>query len=375
MSRPFKKHRGVYEHPKKSNVWWILYYDQFGRRHREKVGPRQKAISAYQKRKTDIRLGKFIPQDIRVRQASVEEIINDRIEVSKLLRSRRTEKQRFEWWQNRFKNRAARSIIPGDIEQARLELAKQHTVATCNRYLASLKAAYSLAMKNEKVERNPVKEVRLQKENNKRVRWLTIEEEARLFGSLPIQWHPLVLVALDTGLRRGEPLSLLWEDVNFQQRFITARQTKAGDTRQVPMNDVVVEALRKIPRRLDNEYVFPGRIKGFHLTDLPKEWETCVKNAQLEDFRWHDLRHTFASRLVMAGVDLYTVKKLLGHHDLTMTERYAHLAPHYLKKADSLALSSAQQPSEQPLATFRCKNRLLRKLLFRDVLPGFDVPS
>jgi integrase len=224
-------------------------------------------------------------------------------------------------------------------EAPRLELAKDHTVATCNRYLASLKAAYSLAMKNEKVERNPVKDVRLQKENNKRVRWLTIEEEARLFVALPIQWHPLVLVALHTGLRRGELLGLRWEDVNFQQRFITARKTKAGDTRQVPMNDVALEALIKIPRRLDNEYVFPG-IKSFHLINLPRGWKRYVKNAQLEDFRWHDLRHTFASRLVMAGVDLYTVKKLLGHHDLTMTERYAHLAPHYLKRAvDNLTLS------------------------------------
>jgi integrase/recombinase XerD len=81
------------------------------------------------------------------------------------------------------------------------------------------------------------------------------------------------------------------------------------------------------------------------LTDLPKEWGTWVIKAGLDDFRWHDPRHTFASRLVMAGVDLYTVKKLLGHHDLTMTERYAHLAPHYLKRAvDSLALSRTQQP-------------------------------
>ena len=73
--------------------------------------------------------------------------------------------------------------------------------------------------------------------------------------------------------------------------------------------------------------------QGFHLTGLTREWKTYVKNAQLEDFRWHDLRHTLASRLVMAGVDLYTVKKLLGHHHLTMTERYAHFAPHYLKRS------------------------------------------
>ncbi len=118
----------------------------------------------------------------------------------------------------------------------------------------------------------------------------------------------------------------------------------------MPMNDVVCEALREILRRLDNPYVFPGRVKGLHLTDLPKEWGTWVIKAGLDDFRWRDLRHTFASRLVMAGVDLYTVKKLLGHHDLAMTERYVHLAPHHLRKAvDTLAVIPAKQPSEQPL--------------------------
>jgi integrase len=218
-------------------------------------------------------------------------------------------------------------------------------LTTCNRYLAALKATYSMAIRNRKADRNPVKEVRLQKENNKRVRWLTPEEETRLFEVLPKEWHSLVLVALHTGLRRGELLRLKWADLNFQQRLLTVQESKAGEPRQVPMNDVVCEALREILRRLDNPYVFPGRVKGLHLTDLPKEWGTWVIKAGLDDFRWHDLRHTFASRLVMAGVDLYTVKKLLGHHDLTMTERYAHLAPHPQK--------SSRQPGVIPNATAR----------------------
>jgi integrase len=153
-----------------------------------------------------------------------------------------------------------------------------------------------MAIRNRKADRNPVKEVRLQKENNKRVRWLTPEEEARLFEVLPKEWHSLVVVALHTGLRRGELLRLKWTDLNFQQRLLTVQESKAGEPRQVPMNDVVCETLREILRRLDNPYVFPGRVKGLHLTDLPKEWGTWVIKAGLDDFLWHDLRHTFASR-------------------------------------------------------------------------------
>jgi integrase len=135
-------------------------------------------------------------------------------------------------------------------------------LTTCNRYLAALKATYSMAIRNRKADRNPVKEVRLQKENNKRVRWLTPEEETRLFEVLPKEWHSLVLVALHTGLRRGELLRLKWADLNFQQRLLTVQESKAGEPRQVPMNDVVCEALSEILRRLDNPYVFPGRVKG-----------------------------------------------------------------------------------------------------------------
>jgi len=107
--------------------------------------------------------------------------------------------------------------------------------------------------------------------------------------------------------------------------------------------------LARIPRRIGNPYVFPGRLKGQRMTDLPKEWEQWLKKVEIDNFKWHDLRHTFASRLVMAGVDLYTVSKLLGHHSLGMTQRYAHLAPDYLQSAvNSLLPSKTKQPSKQP---------------------------
>ena len=120
--------------------------------------------------------------------------------------------------------------------------------------------------------------------------------------------------------------------MNPTQRLITIRESKSGEFRVIPMHDVVHDTLRKLPRRIDSPYVFPGKLPGSHLTEIPHSLEQFLKIASVVDFHWHDFRHTFASRLVMAGANLLEVKKLLGHHDLKMRERYAHLSPEYLKQ-------------------------------------------
>jgi site-specific recombinase XerD len=104
------------------------------------------------------------------------------------------------------------------------------------------------------------------------------------------------------------------------------------------MNDTVETTPRRLPRRIRNPFVFVGQKPGGRLKDLPNDWEGLLLTAQIEDFRWHDLRHTFAGRLVMSGVDLYTVCRLLGHQDIKMTMRYAHLAPGYMKAAVNILI-------------------------------------
>jgi len=188
-------------------------------------------------------------------------------------------------------------------------------------------------VRNKKADINPVKEVKLFKENNARIRFVTDEEETRLFSVLPEKYKPLVTVAIHTGLRKTEQLSLKWTDVDFKLGQITVRESKAGKSRVIPMNDTVETVLNRMPRRIRNPFVFVGRQPGGRLKDLPNDWEEFLLAAKIDDFRWHDLRHTFASRLVMAGVDLYTVCRLLGHQDIKMTMRYAHLAPGYMKAA------------------------------------------
>ncbi len=147
----------------------------------------------------------------------------------------------------------------------------------------------------------------------------------------------MVLLIVNTGLRRGEVLQLKWSDVDLLQWkvIIGCENAKSGKTRYVPLNDEAVSTLQRWQPSVEaTGWVFPAR-DGGRLTSIKTSWKHVLKNAAIEDFRWHDLRHHFASRLVMKGVVLNTVRELLGHPDLSMTLRYAHLSLEH--KADAVA--------------------------------------
>ncbi|MDT4864705.1 Tyrosine recombinase XerC [compost metagenome] len=141
---------------------------------------------------------------------------------------------------------------------------------------------------------------------------------------------PLVLLSLNTGMRRGEVFNLTWADVDLTNKLVTVEGegAKSGQTRHIPLNKEALETLKGWRKQHSKEvgFVFPGK-KGERLDNVKKSWEGLLKLANVTGFRWHDLRHTFASKLVMAGVPLNTVRELLGHSDIAMTLRYAHLAP------------------------------------------------
>ena len=185
-----------------------------------------------------------------------------------------------------------------------------------------------------KAERNPVRGVKLLKENNERVRVLTDAEEGRLLAALPDYLHPLVIVALHTGMRREKHAHLEWEHVDFHTRTLLVTRSKSGEGRRVPMNRVVVRRSRLCAKhgRSFAAWCSPRR-EGEFLHNFGRAWAKAVKDAEITDLRFHDLRHTAASRLVMAGVDLYTVKEILGHTTLVMTQRYAHLSPEHQRQA------------------------------------------
>jgi integrase len=142
-------------------------------------------------------------------------------------------------------------------------------------------------------------------------------------------------------MRKSEQLNLKWSDVDLQHKRITVRESKAGEAWHSPINQAVIDSLKSLPRMLHNPLVFHGRNAGESLKNGIKhsDWIKYLQAAEIEDIHWHDLRHTFASRLVMKGVDLYTVSKPMGHHSMEMTERYSHLAPDFLKNAVNLLVS------------------------------------
>jgi len=250
--------------------------------------------------------------------------------------------------------------------------------ATVNRDLVRIKAVLNKAVEWGLLSSNPLGKVKPAKvEADGRVRFLSDAEErllrdalsaredrrcsARESGNrwradrseplLPV-WHaeqytdhlaPLVLLAINTGARRGELFGLSWVDVDTDRRLVTVRAatSKGNRTRHIPLNAEATAVLSRWQAQRDPEsnYVFPGA-GGGRMTNVNKAWAELMRAAALLNFRFHDLRHHFASRLVMAGIDLNTTRELLGHSDLAMTLRYAHLAPEH----KAAAVAALDQP-------------------------------
>jgi integrase len=209
--------------------------------------------------------------------------------------------------------------------------------ATVNRELATMKKAFNLAVKEwEWVRDNPVLRVSMEKEENQRDRWLTFEEEEKLLKVCPDWLRELVIFALNTGMRLGEIISLEWKGVDLFRKTITIFKSKNKELRTIPINGVVFEMLKNKSRvkSIKTNLVFYTPSHTMYLkTSIDHAFKKALKKAGIEDFRWHDLRHTFATRLIQAGVDFYKVQKLLGHKTPLMTQRYAHHYPESLRDA------------------------------------------
>ncbi len=240
-----------------------------------------------------------------------------------------------------------------------------------NRPIAALKALLNRAVEWQVIDVNPLAGMKQLKEDRTGVvRYLSEDEENRLRAALDkrqdqqrnereshIQWQeerhlkaalsltkavftdhikPIVLLALNTGMRRGEIFSLGLQDVNLKQRQVTVQgdTAKSGNSRAIPLNDEAMHALASWIDEQDlSDLVFPSPKTGKRLDNITTAWRNVMKDAGIQNFRFHDTRHDFASKLVMKSVDLYSVQRLLGHTSIEMTQRYAHLAPDHLMKA------------------------------------------
>jgi integrase len=208
--------------------------------------------------------------------------------------------------------------------------------ATHNRQLSVLRCIFKKAVEWSYCRSNPAAAIKKLKEAPGRVRFLTEEERETLLANCSGRLRQVVEIAMLTGLRKGELFGLRREDVDVKNRMLRVERTKNGDRRDVPMTDRVFEIFEKeIPRRLDTPFIFANP-DGSPQKDLKTAWGKALKGSGLTNLRFHDLRHDFASRLVMAGVDIRSVQTLLGHRDITMTMRYSHLSPAHLREAISV---------------------------------------
>jgi len=205
--------------------------------------------------------------------------------------------------------------------------------ATVNREVACLKHLLNTAVSWKRIKANPIKAVPKLKEPPGRLRYLTLEEINKLLGLCPLPPNPLraiVIVALTTGMRKSEILGLKWDYIKPNDRFILLPVTKNNTVRVVPMNNTLLNALVDLPR--ESEFVF-WNARGKHLGDVKRSFATACRKAGIENFRFHDLRHTYASHLTMRGVHMRALQELLGHKDIKMTQRYSHLSPDQLQGA------------------------------------------
>jgi integrase len=211
---------------------------------------------------------------------------------------------------------------------------KQLKPATVNRRMACLRHMLSKAVEWKVISDHPCRGVKQFKENNRRVRFLTVDECKTLLDACPsATLNQIVELALNTGMRKSELLRLERDHVNLRQEFLEILDQKNGEYDTIPLNERAMEILRSIPVRLDSKYVFPGKIPGKPFWDLKGQFEEAVKAAKLEGVTFHTLRHTAASHMVMNGTPLATVKEILRHKDFSMTLRYAHLSPSHKKAA------------------------------------------
>jgi integrase len=204
------------------------------------------------------------------------------------------------------------------------------SASTFNKELWTLKNICKSAIAWGYMKNNPADGVKRVKESKGRVRYLTPAERAALLGGANPDLRLYIVSALHTGARRGELLRLRWKDVDFRAGTLAFRDTKNGDSRAVPLTATLRETLHKLPRPLDGEApVLPPR----EPLVLTRAFARLVARLGLKNLHFHDLRHDAASTLAMAGVPLRTIAEILGHRDMRMTARYAHLSPQHLRDA------------------------------------------
>lgn len=271
-------------------------------------------------------------------------------------RSYKTNAAKAEKFKKLWGNKQLKDISPMDIERYRITRrneektkGKKISATTVNRDVEVLRKMFNIAVDNGWLVKNPCKPIKKLRQDNKLERYLTPEEEIRMFqvcnGDFSFRQDlkateidklagfyknrfkymiPIITCALNTGMRKEEILSLTWRCVDLESRKITLLDTKNGKKRYIPINSSLMQELKKLKKTKNCDFVFANPITETRYFDLKNSFPSICKLAEVENFRFHDLRHTSATRMVGDGVSITMVKDILGHSDIHTTMRYAH---------------------------------------------------
>jgi len=324
---------GVY---KKGENWYIDYYFR-GRRKRKKIGPSKKLAEQVLK-DVQVKIVKGEYLGVYEQKKILFKDFGERyLAYSETNKAGSTYKRRDRFsvahLTSFFEGRYLFEITSQMIEDYKAERLEKVAPATVNRELACLKHIYTKAIEWNYATVNPAKSVKFLKEPPGRLRYLSSDEAGRLLDACSGYLRSIVITALNTGMRKGEILSLRWADVDMKNRKVAVKKPKNNEIRVIPINQTLYQELAKIAEQSDDrEFVFTNK-DGEPFGDIKKGFLSALKRAKIGDFHFHDLRHTFGSHLVMQGIDLKTVQQVMGHKDIKMTMRYSHLSPEYVQEA------------------------------------------
>jgi integrase len=290
-----------------------------------------------------IRDGRYVNTP-EARRRTVSQMLDKyEIQVVPQKKSQKTQSGMLAWWRTALGHYTLADIRPALIADFRDQLLKettsrgsQRSPATARKYLALLSHVFTVAVKEWGwIESNPVIKVTKPKEPRGRVRFLEDPERQALLeacrSSSNPYLYPVVLLAISTGMRRGEIMSLKWGDIKFADGVIIIHESKNDERRSVPLATSAKLALQRLSkiRRIDTGLLFPSKQNPTKPIDLRKAWETARSDSGVKDFRFHDLRHCTASYLAMNGATQLEIAEVLGHKTLQMVKRYSHLSkPH-----------------------------------------------
>ena len=217
------------------------------------------------------------------------------------------------------------TIKANDIESFKAYLVNGNRgKTTANRYLENLSKMFNMAVENEWLDKNPIKKGTMFINKNYTIRYLTEDEEKRLYANLTGVLKDMVTVALQTGLRRSNIIYLKWDNINFDFRMIEILENKGNKHIKLYMNDVLFDLFKKLEQNKTSDYVFVNPKTNQPYIDFRKAWNIAKKKEGIENFRFHDLRHTVGTRLAQANVPIPIIKEVLTHSSISTTMRYVH---------------------------------------------------